>query len=53
MNDIIKQILNISDKIQKSSRRGFANYLIVNSEASKILDDLLNEDEMEKYNEVV
>jgi hypothetical protein len=53
MNDIIKQILSISDEIQKSSRKGFANYLMVNNEAAKILDNLLNEDEMEKYNEVV
>lgn len=50
--DIVNQILDISNKIQESSRRGLSNYLLVNVEAYKIIDNLLK-DEMEKYNEVV
>ena len=50
--DIVNQTLDISNKIQESSRRGLSNYLLVNVEAAKILDYLLK-DEIDKYNEVV
>jgi hypothetical protein len=50
--DIVNQILDISNKIQESSRRGLSNYLLVNVEAAKILGYLLK-DEIDKYNEVV
>lgn len=43
--DIVNQILDISNKIQESSRIGLSNYLLVNVEAAKILGKLFKENE--------